>query len=397
MPAAKLCRESGMPLKRRPVGRSGLGGELMASYATKVRQDITRWQAAGLIDAVTAEALGRDVDANERKSVSFGTILAMMAAMLFAAAILIFVAANWEGIPRLGRVVALFILILVSYVGGALLKTRGHSAYAEAAWLIGAAAFGGSIALIGQMYHMSGDEAGAVVVWCIGTIFAAAALRSGPLTVAAVGLADAWLFMEGFEFFRPTDFPYGFVLFAAVLWLISYWTESRVARHLILLSLIAYVALLATVHDLLGTSVLLAGGSAALLVIAVFLPGPLEALVRVDGRMPLHALIGFLTGIAMFQVDKIDEVGPMVGAAVAALAVIAFALLFAGRESRGLRWIAYLGFAFELCFLYAVTLGSMVGTAGFFLAAGLILAGLAFVIIRIEKRIAAPAATMGAA
>lgn len=368
----------------------------MASYATKVRQDISRWQAAGLIDGATAEALSRDVEANERKSISFGTILAMMAAVLFAAAILIFIAANWEGIPRLGRVGALFILILVSYVGGAVLKTRDHGAYAEAAWLIGAAAFGGAIALIGQMYHMTGDEAEAIVVWCIGTIAAAAALRSGPLTVAAVGLADAWLFIKGFEFFRQTEFPYGFVLFAAVLWLISYWTESRIARHLILLSLIAYVALLATVHDFLGTSVLLAGGSAVLMALAVFLPGPVEKVARIDGRMPLHALIGFLVGIGMFQIEKIDEVGPMIGAAVAALAVIAFALLFAGRESRGLRWIAYLGFAFELCFLYAVTLGSMIGTAGFFLAAGLILAVLAFVIIRIEKRIAAAAAAAGA-
>ena len=108
-------------------------------------------------------------------------------------------------------------------------------------------------------------------------------------------------------------------------------------------------------------------------------------------------MIGFLVGTGMFQIEKIDEVGPMIGAAVAALAVIAFALLFAGRESRGLRWIAYLGFAFELCFLYAVTLGSMIGTAGFFLAAGVILAALAFIIIRIEKRIAAPAPAPGAA
>jgi len=80
----------------------------MASYAARVRVDIARWRESGLIDPATAEALTRDVAANERASLSFGSILAMMAALLFGAAILIFVAANWEAIPRLVRVAALF-------------------------------------------------------------------------------------------------------------------------------------------------------------------------------------------------------------------------------------------------------------------------------------------------
>ena len=54
----------------------------MAGYATRVRADIARWREAGLIDPATAEALVRDVDSNERASLSFGSILAMMAALL---------------------------------------------------------------------------------------------------------------------------------------------------------------------------------------------------------------------------------------------------------------------------------------------------------------------------
>ena len=103
--------------------------------------------------------LSRDVEQRERKSLSFGSVLAMMAALLFGAAILVLVAANWEAIPRLGRVAALFATILAGYVGGAVLKTRDHDAIGEALYIIAAAAFGASIALIGQMYHMSGDEA----------------------------------------------------------------------------------------------------------------------------------------------------------------------------------------------------------------------------------------------
>src|SRR5918999_4655711 len=63
-----------------------LGEKGMASYSSRVRTDIARWLQAGLIDASTADALRREVEANERNSLSFGSILAMMAALLFGAA-----------------------------------------------------------------------------------------------------------------------------------------------------------------------------------------------------------------------------------------------------------------------------------------------------------------------
>jgi hypothetical protein len=101
----------------------------MAGYSTRVRSDIARWLQAGLIDAATADSLTRDVEANARKSLSFGSILAMMAALLFGAAILIFVAANWDAIPRLARVAALFAIILGGYVGGAKGRRRATRAF----------------------------------------------------------------------------------------------------------------------------------------------------------------------------------------------------------------------------------------------------------------------------
>lgn len=363
----------------------------MATYSVQVKKDIARWAEQGLISAATADLLRRDVETNERKSLSFGSILGILAAILFSAAILLFVAANWEAIPRLARVVLLFVVILAGYVGGALLKLRRHDAFGEAAWLVGAAAFGGSIALIGQMYHLTGDEAQAVLTWCLGTGVAAVALRSGLLTSAAVALAAAWLFMRGVEFWRDSPFPHLFVVIVAALWLVSYWTQSRIARHMILLSLISYVALLASRHDIAAIAAALAAGAAILFALAVFLREPMERIARIDGRLPIHGLIGFLTGMLLLQFDIMDDLGPLVLAAAVTFAGIIAALVLAGRESRGLRWIAYLGFAFELCFVYGVTLGTMLGTAGFLLAAAVILGLLAFTIIRIERRMNASA------
>ena len=313
--------------------------------------------------------------------------MAIMAALLFGAAILVFVAANWEAMPRLMRVGALFAIILAGYVGGAVLKLRGHPAFAEGAWLIGAAAFGGSIALIGQMYHFSGDEAGAVLIWSLGTALAALMLRSGPLTIAAAALAAAWLFFEGVEFWSSGDFPASFLLLAAFLWLVSFWTGSAAARHLLLLSVILYGALLAIEHHVIALAALLSAVSAGLFALAVLRREAVEKVVRMGDGFLLHCLIGYLTGIALIQFELADgSVAGFALAAGAAFAGIVAALIFAGRESRGLRWTAYAGFGIELCFVYAVMVGTMSGTAGFFLAAAILLGILAAAIIRIEKR-----------
>ncbi|MBZ9794695.1 DUF2157 domain-containing protein [Mesorhizobium sp. ES1-4] len=365
----------------------------MAGYSTRVRADIERWRQAGLIDGSTADLLTRDVDADTRKSLSFGSILAMMAALLFGAAILIFVAANWEAIPRLARVAALFAIILAGYVGGAVLKARDHAAIGEALWIVAAAAFGGSIALIGQMYHLSGDEASALVTWGAGTALAAVALRSNPLTVAAVGIADAWLFLKGFDYYSRSDFPHAFVVMAVVLFAVSFWTRSQPARHLIVLSVLFYLVLLAGSHATLPVAIPLVIASVVLFAAAVFASAPVDRIVQLGGRLPLHALLGFLTGLAIIQFELADESTYNSGftiASVAALAGIVAAIVLAGRESRGLRWLAYLGFAFELAIIYVVTLQSMLDTAGFFLAAAVLLGILAIVIIRVEKRMKGP-------
>jgi uncharacterized membrane protein len=203
--------------------------------------------------------------------------------------------------------------------------------------------------------------------------------------------------MLGFDFWSREDFPYWFLAIAALLWLVSYWTRSTIARHLLALSLVFYACLMVADSEDFAISVALALISAALFALAILAPAQVDRILQLDGRAPLHALIGFLAAMAMIQFENASEGTPVVIAAVIVFAGVAAALYFAGRDSRGLRWIAYLGFTFELCFLYMETIGSMLGTAGFLLAVAIILGVLAFGIIRIEKRMRTGPAELGAA
>lgn len=361
----------------------------MASYLSKIKLDISRWREAGLIDEKTARALSLDAERNSGGSVSFGSVLAMMAAALFAAAVLIFIAANWEAFPRLARVGMLFSLILAGYVGGAALKLSGREAAGEGAFVVAAAGFGASIALIAQIYHMSGDEAEAVFVWGAGTALAAAILRSGALTAGAALLAGAWMLMKASDGWTLAGLPLSYLAVVVVLYALSFWTRSVLARHLLLLSLYLFAFLFYWRDESSFIApILLVAAASATFVAGRLYPEQAQRLSGLGQGLPVQALAGFLAGIGTIQValvEKPDFVYPT----VVAFAGIVAALLVAGRENRALRWFAYAAFAFNLCFLYVVMLGTMMDTAAFFLLAGLTLSVLAWLIARFERRIAA--------
>ncbi|WP_274629243.1 DUF2157 domain-containing protein [Arvimicrobium flavum] len=360
----------------------------MFDYQMRVRRDIERWTREGLIDARTADLLDRDVGSRQTAGASFGSVLAIMAAILLGASILIFVAANWEGIPRIARVLGLFALIATSYVGGAVLKQRDHPGFGEALFVLGAVAFGGSIALIGQMYHFAGDETEAILIWCAGTMVAAIGLRSPVLTNASVIIAVVWLLMREFDY-PSTGHPHGFLLLGAASWAISYWTRSRAARHLLVLSAILYAFLYGIDGRQMEMGVALVVVSAIVFAAALWAGDAVERLAQLGGPYPAHPLIGFMVGMSMIQVEVYDQFGPMLLTTLVAFAGIVAALVLRGRESALMRWIAYAAFTVELCLAYVITVGTMMDTAGLFLFSGLALAAVAFIISRIERRLGA--------
>ncbi len=356
----------------------------MGRYAARVKQDLARWAEAGLIDRETAKALAADTERRSAGSISLGTVLATMAAILMSAALLIFIAANWDAIPRLARLGGLFVLIAAGYIGGAVLKSSDRPAAGEALWLIAAASFGASLALVGQMYHISGDERQAIFIWGVGTAVAALFLRSPVLTIGAVLLAAVWMAMTApWPDARTLSIlPLAFVL----LWALSFWTATRPARHLLVAALCLFVVLQYMHAQALVAPVVLSAAAIALFAFAWTMPEPAERWTGLGRQLPTHALLLFMTGLGIVQIDRIDE-PELVLLAVVALAAIVGVLLLAGRRSAVLRRTAYALFAGELGFLYMATLGSMLGTSGFFFTASAVLALLAFLIARVERRL----------
>ena len=96
----------------------------MLGYTAQLRRDLARWRERGWINTEQEERMAADAAANA--GFSAGAVLAILGAVLLCLAILTFVAANWEALPRLVRLGVLFGALWLSYaIAYGLFRTVG--------------------------------------------------------------------------------------------------------------------------------------------------------------------------------------------------------------------------------------------------------------------------------
>jgi uncharacterized membrane protein len=154
------------------------------AYHRRLTSDLDGWERAGRVSPQAAAELRAALGPAPR-GWSAASLMAVIGALLLAGALVSFVAANWNGIPRLTRLALLLALILAMFGAGAFARLRERDRLAEICVFLGTMAYGGAIALVGQMYHMPRDFAGGFAVWTFG------ALAAGLLTRSVSGLTCA--------------------------------------------------------------------------------------------------------------------------------------------------------------------------------------------------------------
>lgn len=364
-------------------------------YRGRLKRDLDDWVKRGLIETSTAERLLADVD--RRGAVfSIGSILSMFAALLIAASLLMLIAANWEVIPRLVKVVGIIALIWIFHIAALIARSQDANRLAAGSLLLGAAAFGGAIALIGQVYHLSGDTFSAMFLWFVMTAITAVLFRSGALAVATGALSLA-TFAGGFESFGWDVASHGLWAWwplagSAVIFALAHWTDAHRVKHFGYILLVVWIWWM-TILDRSEVYAFAVAVAGTVVFLALTLPAsPLAALHRRLGASgSFYALVMALSGFAYFQGSALEAVTTAgLGVMVLALSIAAIAL--DGRDNGAVRFMAYGAFAAEVLYLSYETIDSILGTSAFFLLAGLVVAVLAFIVIRLEKRFSRAAA-----
>ena len=357
-------------------------------------KDIERWVQKGLIDPSTAKRLNAELE-EQSGGFGLGGVLAVFGALLLGAAIITLVAANWESIPRLARVVAIIATIWLTWLGGAWRDGMGDRVFSQVLYLIGTLTFGAGISLIGQMYHISGDTASAAIVWTLGAMLGAALLRAPIVSAAAGGIGLLYLTVSVTDYtWHENWFIVIAPLLAVAIFALSHWTGSRVGKHVSVWLLLA--ALVCYRFDRFSSSIdgldyIFAFGGAALFGALSFGEDLVDRLTDFANALLGYTLAVSLFGFTVLQLGYGDDrpTTAMLGVLVLALSV--GALLLKGRDHGGVRALAYTAFGAEILYLAAQTIGSILGTSAFFLMSGIIVMVIAWVMVRIEKRIKAQA------
>ncbi|MGE5705044.1 MAG: DUF2157 domain-containing protein [Clostridia bacterium] len=132
---------------------------------TLIMQEADKWVSDGIITAEQRDRISERYPVQAKVSV-----LPILAAILFGLGVLAFIASNWGGISPVGKLLIIFVSLVLAYIGGEKLRGRDYVRLGTALTLIGLAIFGAGFFLIGQMYHLSANPVNAFYLWFIGTL-----------------------------------------------------------------------------------------------------------------------------------------------------------------------------------------------------------------------------------
>jgi uncharacterized membrane protein len=354
-------------------------------YRARLKRDLDRWSAMGLVSEREAQAMLADHDA-QASSFSVGSVLLVLSAVLLSASILLIVAANWQEIPRLVKVSVVIAFIWGFHCGGALLIALGRNVLGQSLLVLGAASFGGGMALVGQLYHLSGDELDLLYVWLAAAVMSCIFFRSGVMlgfvAVLCVTTVGVGFDQASFDWTLQTlILP---PVLSCVIVMLSFWAGNVRVRHVAGCLLLGWLVwLYAHETDVRIAIAFVAGGFGVFAAVAI----TKHYHVHIVRLIATYGLALSMIGLALVNIEYGSGL-PLAFVSIVSLAISIAALVMKGRDDGVVRAMAYLIFAGETLYLSFETIDSLLDTSSFFLISGLLVALLAFGVSRLEKLLA---------
>lgn len=203
---------------------------------SQLEQQLARWRQAGLLDADTAAQIRAFEASRPSAAGSWLARLALGAGGLMAAAgLLLFVAANWDGLSPPGRgVLLLGTLTLLHVAAGAASERLPHLATTLHA--VGTATLGAVIFLLGQTYNLHASWAHGFLLWALGGWAGWLLLRQWPQLLFAAVLTPVWVMAEWVDRYPLVEpvAPAGALALTAIAYLVAErGSDATVARRTI--------------------------------------------------------------------------------------------------------------------------------------------------------------------
>lgn len=151
-------------------------------------------------------------------------IMVIFGAILIAAGIFSFIAANWQYLPKISKILIIIISMLAAYgTGWFLSEKKGYVKTGQALYLLGSIIYGSGIFLVGQMFHIRANWPDGFILWMIGVLVMAFAIDSFILFYLAIPLGVVAIFGHPFNIFENILFGFNnpFLMTSSILLIIT--------------------------------------------------------------------------------------------------------------------------------------------------------------------------------
>ena len=171
--------------------------------------EIDRWKTDGLVSPEQADLLRKRYDqppAPAAESVPWGLLVfASAGAIVIGLGVILLFAYNWAEIPKPGKLALVFLALIGAHAGAIRLLARSgwQPRLGEALAVLGSMFYGAGIWLVAQIYNIDEHYPNGFLVWALGALAMAWAIRSTANGLLAVILLAIWGCTEAFDFHAP--------------------------------------------------------------------------------------------------------------------------------------------------------------------------------------------------
>lgn len=200
----------------------------MASYKARLRDDLDRWVAQGLVPAASREPILAGVV--EPRRLDAATALGVIGALLAGVAVIAFVADNWDGIPRLARFAMVLTAFLAVAAGAGWAAKRERPILSNTLLTVAALIYAGAIGLVGQIFNLPGRPEAALRLAGQAAMLLALGGRSSGAAVAGLALTGFGDFVGRTEGEDWSHYPWLAVLAPGGVALAWVWRSTPLAH-----------------------------------------------------------------------------------------------------------------------------------------------------------------------
>lgn len=202
------------------------------SRQTWLYKQIDLWVEKEIIEPRQANAIAELYPGKQKDRLI--SILMLLGAILFGAGIILFFAANWQHIPRWGKVSMVTIALILFYASSQFTYQKSPT-LSQVLTLLGCIMFGSSIWLIAQVFHISAHYPNGILFWLLGVLPVIFLIKEQlPLGLSAL-LLGAWIMYE------PANTLLIFLVALSVFAFVFYYIYALQSDFALVVALISFI------------------------------------------------------------------------------------------------------------------------------------------------------------